>query len=570
MRPARAAGRQENRVSAGHSRFAGNPVFDPLRDPRSGSGGPASGMHPASGCGQTGWPASLRARRFFAAIRDHRGMDDARAQSTAALTQVLPKDDLFQVDACAVGPVVCHHCAGLSKKCSFSSVTTWMPAKPPRSGMPANPQASGNPASGQAVVPGRLRLRGQVAIDETFRPVPTVIVLAPGADPQATAGREDAPELGQGAMRVGNRYPPCGLHPTAAGSTWLPWHYCTVIAMGRLRQHRGAGGQFFYNAPGRCHVGCRESFWPDGSNAQKTADQALPKRSAWYAAGREIGTPKAVLWLFHHVAKDLTVMQTPYWNSRAQYQYRYKNETFYTISPVPLYFYRRRRLLSLLEPLVAAPDAHSICDFGCGDGWYIQYFERRAPGKEWTGADISPGMLDQARPKSPNATFLLVREGTHIEFDKSFDLIYAIAVFAHVLDDARVTDLFSELASSLTDGGRLAIYEQTGPQRVLQERSCRRLSCDYVEFAVRSGLVVVQRHLIAFPAHLLFERKIAPWFYRHYARNEAEDFECRIRANHNVCFRFLSRLAVALSPKSVWPDDGRRWGGSFVVFRKPD
>ena len=60
-----------------------------------------------------------------------------------------------------------------------------------------------------------------------------------------------------------------------------------------------------------------------------------------------------------------------YWNDRGMNSYWYKGETFYTVTPIPLYYRRRVLLLELLEPLVVDNNVKDICDFGCGDGWYI-------------------------------------------------------------------------------------------------------------------------------------------------------------------------------------------------------
>jgi hypothetical protein len=267
--------------------------------------------------------------------------------------------------------------------------------------------------------------------------------------------------------------------------------------------------------------------------------------------------------------------QTEYWNRRAKYQFHYKGETFYTITPIPLYFYRRKRLLDSLAPLVEPKQVQSICDFGCGDGWYIQFFDRCFPGKRWTGIDISQGMLDQAIVRSPNARFMLFPSENQEGFLRqpglvgAFDLVYSIAVFAHILNDADVAGLFCGLAETLSAGGKLVIFEQTGPRRVAGSSFCRRLSSDYKRIAESCGLVIQSSALIMFPAHVIFERRIAPKFYAYCADSGENDFLARVRANHNRLFRWLSRMAILLSPKSVWPDTGKLWGNSLIVFQKP-
>lgn len=267
-------------------------------------------------------------------------------------------------------------------------------------------------------------------------------------------------------------------------------------------------------------------------------------------------------------------IQEDYWNRRARYSCFYKNEAFYTITPVPLYYYRRKYLLDRLIPFVAAPQTDKICDFGCGDGWYIQFFDKRFPGKQWTGMDISQEMLNQAIGKSPKANFVLLspeEEASQLSqvVDDLFDLVYAIAVFAHILDDSKVEELFFTITNKLRPGGKFVMFEQTAPQHVVGNSFCRRLSANYKSIAERCGLIVESSQLIKFPAHIFFERKIAPYFYKYYANVEKDDFLARMRANHNLYFRLLSRIAIVCSPKYVWPDEGQYWGNSFIVFRKP-
>lgn len=142
-----------------------------------------------------------------------------------------------------------------------------------------------------------------------------------------------------------------------------------------------------------------------------------------------------------------------YWDYRAEHRFYYKNEALYTITPAPLYFYRRRCLLNLLMPEVEPQHVKRICDFGCGDGWYLRYLSDRLPDKEWSGVDISQGMLDEAFSRDPNARYVLIDGKSKVEFEEPFDLIYSIAVFAHILDDYQVVNLFQDLAHSLGAGG---------------------------------------------------------------------------------------------------------------------
>ena len=61
-----------------------------------------------------------------------------------------------------------------------------------------------------------------------------------------------------------------------------------------------------------------------------------------------------------------------YWNDRANKTYRYKGEEFYTITPIPYYYKRRKAILSFLAKCILENKAESVCDYGCGDGEYLR------------------------------------------------------------------------------------------------------------------------------------------------------------------------------------------------------
>jgi len=134
-----------------------------------------------------------------------------------------------------------------------------------------------------------------------------------------------------------------------------------------------------------------------------------------------------------------------YWEYRGGISYEYKGETFYTVTPIPYYYRRRALLVNLLSLVVDGPNAVRICDFGCGDGWYLKYLAERHEEKQWYGVDMSESMIARARQACPMAEFHVSHNG--IEVNRTFDLVYSVAVFAHVLDDVEVRDLFKSIAT---------------------------------------------------------------------------------------------------------------------------
>ena len=111
-----------------------------------------------------------------------------------------------------------------------------------------------------------------------------------------------------------------------------------------------------------------------------------------------------------------------YWNIRGGVSYQYKGETFYTVTPIPFYYRRRALLLGLMKPLIMNSAVKDVCDFGCGDGWYLRYFESLDPVKRYYGIDISTSMIDRAKHAAPFANLQVSQMG--ISFENAFDLIY--------------------------------------------------------------------------------------------------------------------------------------------------
>ncbi len=257
-------------------------------------------------------------------------------------------------------------------------------------------------------------------------------------------------------------------------------------------------------------------------------------------------------------------MSDPYWESRGNRGYRYRGEHFYTVTPVPLYYRRRRLLLEMMQPLIQESAARSICDFGCGDGYYIEKFMPLLPQATWHGVDVAHSMLEIARARCPKAHFHL--SGAGVPSGMRFDLIYSIAVLAHVLDEELLRQLACSIGSALERDGLFVLFEQTGAPSA-GDTWRRRSAHSYVSLMESCGLELVGRQLVAFPAHRIFERTVASWYYRLLPGEDDRQSRC-LQANRSGMFRTMSSLALALDRRALWPDDGARSGNSFQVYRR--
>lgn len=71
-----------------------------------------------------------------------------------------------------------------------------------------------------------------------------------------------------------------------------------------------------------------------------------------------------------------------------------------------------------------------VLDFGCGNGRLSELFKEK--NYEYTGVDISNGLLKIAKEKYPDKKFVLINKENELPFeDRSFDKIFSIAVFHH-------------------------------------------------------------------------------------------------------------------------------------------
>lgn len=249
-----------------------------------------------------------------------------------------------------------------------------------------------------------------------------------------------------------------------------------------------------------------------------------------------------------------------YWEYRGRLSYNYRGDTFYTVSPIPYYYRRRAILLDLLASVIDNNNPTTICDFGCGDGWYLKYLSDRYPEKQWSGVDLSETMIDRARRRCPGASLFV--SGVGIVHGSEFDLVYSIAVFAHVMDDGKVHELFKNISTKLSANRCFVAFEQTGHQRCQAEWSWRRTSNEYVILAEDCGMQIEKHVLVSFPIHRFFEKQIAPLYYRFLS--EGSNFtERRINANRSTIFRAMSSIMLTISGPPIRSDNGKQDGNTF-------
>lgn len=128
------------------------------------------------------------------------------------------------------------------------------------------------------------------------------------------------------------------------------------------------------------------------------------------------------------------------------------------------YYLAFRDIPALMERHVTGATA---LDFGCGAGRSTRFLQ--AHGFQTLGVDISEPMLSRARDRDPSGAYLLVPDGDLSPLgDRRFDLVFSAFTFDNIPGRDGRERLFRELASRLTEGGRI-INLVSAPEIYLHE-----------------------------------------------------------------------------------------------------
>lgn len=106
-----------------------------------------------------------------------------------------------------------------------------------------------------------------------------------------------------------------------------------------------------------------------------------------------------------------------------------------------------------------------LLDAGCGPAPMISLLAAKYPERRYTGLDLTPAMIEQAKKKHlPNATFV-VGDCEHFPFEaNAFDAIICSQSFHHYPDPQA---FFDSVARCLRPGGRLILRDMTSNSRLV-------------------------------------------------------------------------------------------------------
>lgn len=139
-------------------------------------------------------------------------------------------------------------------------------------------------------------------------------------------------------------------------------------------------------------------------------------------------------------------------------------------------------------------------DFGCGDGFYSMYLSGLFKNFQFFGCDLSQEFINyaskKAQEKSMNCIF---KQGeSTIPFESKFDIIFCIAVLAHIPPE-QLKGIVKQFRQKSCKGAKVILFEQTA--LIAREGStwARRTEGYYERLFDTNGFKLLRKELISFP-----------------------------------------------------------------------
>ncbi|ORX85170.1 putative methyltransferase type 11 [Anaeromyces robustus] len=118
----------------------------------------------------------------------------------------------------------------------------------------------------------------------------------------------------------------------------------------------------------------------------------------------------------------------------------------------------------MLEEIEKYGEFETLLDAGCGTAPMISLLKEKYPNKKYTGIDLSPKMIEQAKKKNLENTEFIVGDCENLPFqDNSFDIVINSHSFHHY---PNVQDFFNEVYRVLKPNGKLILRDHTGNKLV--------------------------------------------------------------------------------------------------------
>jgi len=181
-----------------------------------------------------------------------------------------------------------------------------------------------------------------------------------------------------------------------------------------------------------------------------------------------------------------------YWNERVR---RFGHTGW---SDPATYWYDQRLRLKLIDQIALA-DLHGsgrAIDFGCGVGDFCALLSRRF--LEVVGYDSSGAALERARRRN-RAPNIVYTNDLEAGVARPADLILAITVIQHIVDDEDLRLLLGRLVEALTPDGRIAVLETSAERETEGAHIKRRTLPKLMDVFAEAEMEPIAQHAFYHP-----------------------------------------------------------------------
>lgn len=120
---------------------------------------------------------------------------------------------------------------------------------------------------------------------------------------------------------------------------------------------------------------------------------------------------------------------------------------------------RSKEIDFFLQSLKTTPEAKSILDIGCGNGFLLNELVKAFPEKEFYGVDISPELIKLAQSRNIDVRFALADMG-HLQFESHhFDVVISERSVINLLSWQQQKKTLFEIVRMLKNGGYYFLSE---------------------------------------------------------------------------------------------------------------
>lgn len=244
---------------------------------------------------------------------------------------------------------------------------------------------------------------------------------------------------------------------------------------------------------------------------------------------------------------------TDYWEGRGNEFVEYHGESFYTVTSLPLYVFRRGLLLELVDCMINKflKEGDRILDFGCGDGFYSNWIKQKYPSMEVYGCDLSANMIGRARANAEvgqnDVVFKVSDSG--IPFNQRFDMVLIVAVLAHIMNQNQKEEVIENISDHLVDDGLVCLFERTGGETPKKGDTYQRDYLEtYIDLFEKNGFETLSVQSVQFPLfeiidkflRLLFKMSQLVWKSIGTSRYSEDDVGRNDNLNNDLRYVFLS------------------------------